>query len=68
MAKVKCYTPEGIEEMKEPGDAREAVESCGYTMEPSESLIIKEEVIEQEEVEEIEVPIVNKRGRKGKNR
>ena len=33
MAKVECYTPEGKIELKEPVDAREAVELCGYTME-----------------------------------
>lgn len=78
MAKVKCYTPEGIEEMKEPVDAREAVESCGYTMEPREGKAITEidvsectgEIIEEikEEVETTEAPVLNKRGRKGKNR
>jgi Zn ribbon nucleic-acid-binding protein len=34
MAKVKCYAPDGTEVMKEPVDARECVEHCGFTMEP----------------------------------
>lgn len=37
MAKVECYTPDGVMEMKEPVDAKEAVEFCGYTMEAPES-------------------------------
>jgi len=43
MAKVKCYTPEGKEEMKESVDAKEAVEFCGYTMEPVEKVETLEE-------------------------
>lgn len=78
MARVECYTPDGKMEMKEPVDAREAVESCGYTMEPREGKAITEiavsectgEIIEEikEEVEKMEAPVPNKRGRKGKNR
>jgi hypothetical protein len=71
MAKVKCYSPLGVEEMKEPVDARECVESCGYTMEPVEPSDPIDEAI-QEEVEEEnvteEVPVENKRGRKRKNK
>lgn len=37
MAKIECYTPEGKMEMKEPVDAKEAVEYCGYMMEPIET-------------------------------
>ena len=37
MAKVECFTPDGVMEMKEPVDARECAESCGYTMEPVEA-------------------------------
>jgi hypothetical protein len=43
MAKVECYTPDGKMEMKEPVDARECVESCGYTMEPVEVVKAPEE-------------------------
>ena len=31
--KIACYTPDGIEKMKEPVDARECVEHLGFTME-----------------------------------
>ncbi len=43
MAKVKCYSPLGVEEMREPVDAKEAVEFCGYTMEPIEAEKVPEE-------------------------
>ena len=33
MAKVECFTPDGKMEMKEPVDAKECVENCGFTME-----------------------------------
>ena len=36
MAKMACYDPEGKEHMKEPVDARECVEHCGFTTEPLE--------------------------------
>ena len=39
MAKVECYTPDGVMEMKEPVDAREAVELCGYTMDKPEPVM-----------------------------
>jgi hypothetical protein len=72
MAKVKCYSPLGVEEMKEPVDAREAVESCGYTMEPVEPSDPIDEVIQEEEIKEEniveEAPTESKRGRKRKNR
>jgi hypothetical protein len=72
MAKVECFTPDGKMEMKEPVDAREAVESCGYTMELIDtsrdvSIKIEEEIIKvvEEKVVE-ETPIANKRGPKPK--
>jgi hypothetical protein len=72
MAKVKCYSPLGVEEMKEPVDAREAVESCGYTMEPVEPSDPIDEVIQEEEIKEEniveEAPTESKRGRKRENR
>ena len=37
MAKVECFTPDGVMEMKEPVDAKECVENCGYTMEAPEA-------------------------------
>jgi hypothetical protein len=43
MAKVECFTPDGKMEMKEPVDARECVENCGYTMEPVEVVKVPEE-------------------------
>jgi hypothetical protein len=71
MAKVECFAPDGKMEMKEPVDAREAVEFCGYTMEPRGVKAISEctgEIIEEIKEEVEETPIVKKRGRKGKNR
>ena len=56
MAKVECFTPEGVMEMKEPVDVREAVENCGYTREAPASNFIKltrkdpDKVIRLEEV------------------
>jgi Zn ribbon nucleic-acid-binding protein len=43
MAKVECYRPDGTMVMKEPVDARECVEHCGFTMEPVETGKIPEE-------------------------
>ena len=43
MAKIACYTPEGELRMKEPVDARECVESLGFTMDdPSDASDNKE--------------------------
>jgi hypothetical protein len=81
MAKVKCYTPEGKEEMKEPVDAKECVESCGYTMEPQGGIPLEgtfllrenETVLDPETSEEVKQntamdnTVDRKRGRK-KNR
>lgn len=67
MAKIECYTPEGKLEMKEPVDAKEAVEHCGYTMEaPS----IEKSVVDTEatQVESIVKPTESKRGRKKKDK
>lgn len=38
---VKVYTPEGIEEDKEPVDACECVERCGYSYEPPEPVVVE---------------------------
>jgi hypothetical protein len=43
MAKIECFTPDGKMEMKEPVDAKECVESCGYTMEPVKAEEMPEE-------------------------
>jgi hypothetical protein len=79
MAKVECFTPDGKMEMKEPVDAKECVESCGYTMEAPKTIPIvltrkdpdmvigMEENIEEEIISE-EAPVENKRGRKRKNK
>jgi len=63
MAKVECYTPDGVMEMKEPVDAKEAVEFCGYTMESPELVVEaksvdkmnKDELIEKANSLEIEL-------------
>jgi hypothetical protein len=78
MAKVECFTPDGKMEMKEPVDARECVENCGYTMELREGKAITEivesegtcEIMEEIESSEelIAAPTENKRGRKRKNK
>jgi len=34
MALVTIYSPEGVKEEREPVDARECVEHCGYSYEP----------------------------------
>lgn len=33
---IKCYDLEGNEYLKEPIDARECIEHCGFTLEPPE--------------------------------
>jgi hypothetical protein len=79
MAKVECFTPDGKMEIKEPVDAKECVESCGYTMEMPEMGEIITAVVESEgtgevmeevgpEEEVAAAPVISKRGRKGKNR
>ena len=67
MAKVKCYSPLGVEEMKEPVDAREAVELCGYTMEavkPSDLVISEEDTPAEDSV----TPVEKKRGRPARDK
>ena len=67
MAKVKCYSPLGVEEMKEPVDAREAVELCGYTMEavkPSDPVISEEDTPAEDSV----TPVEKKRGRPARDK
>jgi hypothetical protein len=49
MAKVKCYAPDGTAVMKEPVDARECVEHCGFTMEPVEA----EKVLEEKKLDKM---------------
>lgn len=39
MAKVECFDAEGKMYMKEPVDARECVEHCGFTMSKPEATI-----------------------------
>ena len=81
MAKVECYTPDGVMEMKEPVDAREAVELCGYTMEAPKTIPIKltrkdpDKIIGMEEVTEEDTPaedsvapVEKKRGRPARNK
>lgn len=49
MALVKCYDPAGNEHIKEPIDARECVEHCGFTMSLPEKVEVKEEVKQAEQ-------------------
>jgi len=71
--KVTCYDPEGNERFKEPVDARECVEHCGFTMERPE---VKEDRIPNaadtvaaingcESVEELEDVLIDGEGRQG---
>ena len=54
MAKVECYTPDGVMEMKEPVDAKEAVEFCGYTMEaPETETVIADKPIDKMNKDEL---------------
>jgi hypothetical protein len=67
MAKVKCYSPLGVEEMKEPVDAKEAVEFCGYTMEavePSDPVNTEEDTPAEDNI----APVEKKRGRPARNK
>lgn len=36
MAFVTCYDPQGVAHQKEPVDAKECVNQCGFTMTPPE--------------------------------
>ena len=66
MALVACYTPKGEMKMKEPIDAKECVEYCGFTMEPPElETPIKQEVKKEITSEENQS---GKRGRKSKKK
>ena len=77
MAKIECYRPDGKMEMKEPVDAKECVENCGYTMEVPGVVPVCTEVVESEGTGEAmtgievglgegvtELPQGKKRGRK----
>lgn len=65
MAKIACYTPDGEKRMKEPVDARECVESLGFTMDdPNDasgnkevdiSIMKKAQLIELAESKDIEL-------------
>jgi hypothetical protein len=35
MALVTCYDPQGVAHEKEPVDAKECVQHCGFTMAPA---------------------------------
>jgi hypothetical protein len=78
MAKVECYRPDGTMVMKEPVDARECVETCGFTMEaPKDNTVDpSDEVVSDctgETVEEVKEEIVmpkvdGRKNRKNRNR
>ena len=53
------YNPDGVAENKEPCDARECVDLCGYSFKPKE----EQNVVEAPKAAEVEAP---KRGRPSK--
>lgn len=59
---VKCYDLEGNEYLKEPIDARECVEHCGFTLEPPEPKAAEAAKIEMQEIDVV-IPKIRKAGR-----
>jgi len=49
------YTPAGVAEEKEPIDARECIEHCGYTTSPPVAIKAAEAKVEAEGVKAVEV-------------